>query len=169
MMKVFQHYRGLARALALISLLTLSACSDDEVKNADQGQATVADTPAAVAFKATAPNLPQSPSGQTATAGASSTPTTTPAAHPVQVGISPDPMSGCVHCHAAADMQRYSRTFGPMMAMMNPTNWMNPAAYLSMMAPMMNPATYTNWFGAWMQKYGGLAAMPVANAGVKTD
>jgi len=75
-----------------------------------------------------------------------------------------NPTASCAQCHTGPDMARYQKTMGPMLAMMNPANWMNPNAYMNMMTPMMDPKTYTDWYNAWMQKYGsaagGAAAAP---------
>lgn len=60
----------------------------------------------------------------------------------------------CAACHTEEDMARYEKLIGPMMAMMNPTAWMNPNAYTAMMMPMMDPNAYAQWMNAYMQKYG---------------
>ncbi len=65
-----------------------------------------------------------------------------------------NPISMCAACHSGEDMARYEKLIGPMMAMMNPANWMNPGAYTAMMAPMMDPNVYTQWMNAYMKKYG---------------
>ncbi len=70
-------------------------------------------------------------------------------------GFMTNPNATCSQCHTDEDMQRISKTMGPMMQMMNPGNWMNPNAYMQMMVPMMDPETYTNWYDAWMKKFGG--------------
>ena len=67
-----------------------------------------------------------------------------------------DPTQMCASCHTGEDLARYQKTMGPMMAMMNPMNWMNPSSYMNMMTPMMDPATYTEWFNAMKKKGGGL-------------
>lgn len=65
-----------------------------------------------------------------------------------------NPMAGCGGCHSGDDMVRFDKAFRPMMAMMNPANWMNPTAYMAMMTQMMNPEMYTEWMNAYMKKYG---------------
>ena len=65
-----------------------------------------------------------------------------------------NPAASCQQCHTAEDVARYNKTMGPMMAMMNPSNWMNPNAYMAMMTPMMDPKVYTEWYNAMMKKYG---------------
>ncbi|KAA3621096.1 MAG: hypothetical protein DWQ08_14560 [Proteobacteria bacterium] len=67
-----------------------------------------------------------------------------------------NPIAVCAQCHAGEDLARYTKTFGPMLQMVNPVNWVNPMAYLNMMTPMVDPATYTEWYNAYIQKYGGL-------------
>jgi len=68
-----------------------------------------------------------------------------------------NPTASCSQCHTAEDVSRYQKTMGPMLAMMNPGNWMNPNAYMSMMTPMMDPKMYTEWYNAMMKKYGAAA------------
>lgn len=67
-----------------------------------------------------------------------------------------NPVSICAHCHAGEDMARYAATIGPMLQMVNPVNWLNPMAYWNMAAPMMDPATYKQWYDAYVEKYGSL-------------
>lgn len=67
-----------------------------------------------------------------------------------------NPMEVCAQCHAAEDVVRYTRTLGPMLQMVNPVNWINPTAYWNMAVPMVDPQTYTDWYNAYIKKYGGL-------------
>lgn len=67
-----------------------------------------------------------------------------------------NPTQACASCHNGEDLARYQKTMGPMMAMMNPMNWINPSSYMNMMTPMMDPATYTEWFNAMTKKGGNL-------------
>ncbi len=78
-----------------------------------------------------------------------------------------NPVASCAECHNGEDVARYNTAFGPMLQMMNSQNWFNPNAYSQMMVPMMNPATYTQWYNAWMKRYGG--AMNPAPGGGATN
>ena len=80
------------------------------------------------------------------------------------MGVMMNPFATCGQCHDAEDMDRYNQTMGPMLMMMNPSNWMNPQAYTRMMAAPMDPATYTKWYEGWMKKYGAMLAPPAQPA-----
>lgn len=67
-----------------------------------------------------------------------------------------NPIAVCAQCHAGEDIARYSKTIGPMLQMINPVNWINPMAYWNMAVPMIDPTTYTEWYDAYVKKYGGL-------------
>ncbi len=67
-----------------------------------------------------------------------------------------NPVAVCAQCHNGEDLARYQKSLGPMMQMVNPVNWVNPMAYVNMAAPMVDPETYTEWYNAWVKKYGGL-------------
>lgn len=71
-----------------------------------------------------------------------------------------NPLGTCVQCHTAEDVARFNASMGPMMQMMNPAYWMNPNAYMQMMTAPMDPATYTQWYEAWMKKFGGMMPAP---------
>lgn len=73
-----------------------------------------------------------------------------------------DPIFACKQCHTDEDLARYQKTMDPMLTMMSPVNLMTPAAYTGMMVPRMDTKAYTEWYNAWMRKYG-------AAAGVATD
>ena len=63
-----------------------------------------------------------------------------------------NPMAICVQCHDQEAVNRYQTTLMPMYyLMMNPASWMDPNAYTRAMLPMMDPATYTEWYNAWMK------------------
>ncbi len=81
-----------------------------------------------------------------------------------------NPVSTCIECHNGEDVARYSATFGPMLQMMSSRNWFNPNAYSRMMVPMMNPATYTQWYNALMKRYAvGMDAAPPASKAEDTE
>ena len=65
-----------------------------------------------------------------------------------------NPVAMCASCHDGKEMARYQQTLGPMMAMMNPVNWINPMAYINMMAPVMDPKSYEMWYNDYVEKYG---------------
>lgn len=65
-----------------------------------------------------------------------------------------DPVSACKQCHTDEDIARYQKTMGPMLTMMSPVNLMTPTAYPGMMVPLMDAKAYTEWYNAWMKKYG---------------
>ncbi len=67
-----------------------------------------------------------------------------------------NPVTICAQCHDAEDYVRYQESLGPSMQMLNPVNWVNPMAYVNMAAPLVDPETYTKWYNAWVEKYGGL-------------
>jgi hypothetical protein len=67
-----------------------------------------------------------------------------------------NPTAVCAQCHTGEDVERYAATIGPMLQMINPVNWVNPMAYWNMAVPMMDPETYTQWYNAYINKYGGL-------------
>lgn len=111
-------------------------------------------TASLIATAADGPTLPGMP------------PTMTQAMNPLMgdmmnpMGMMANPMATCASCHTAEEVARYQKTFGPMMAMMNPVNWMNPGGYMNMMAPMMDPKTYRQWYNAYMNKMGSMAGDP---------
>ena len=80
------------------------------------------------------------------------------------MGVMMNPISTCAQCHSAEDMARYTKSLGPMMQMGNPANMINPNAYTKMMAVPVDPETYTKWYEAWMQKFGGMAGQQAAPA-----
>ena len=79
------------------------------------------------------------------------------------MGMMANPASTCLHCHGRADLERFSASFGPMMQPGTPAARMNPSMYGPMTMRPMNPETYTDWYNAWMKKFGG--AMQGDNAG----
>jgi len=119
------------------SLLLLFACGDDKPKQAKTAPAKTAasGTPAPVAT----PDKPGPVGGP-------------------QSAAQPAPATQvfaqmCSQCHKADDVKRYESTFQPMYQMMvNPAAWMEPEAYARMMQPAMDPATYTEWYNAWMKQ-----------------
>ncbi len=78
-----------------------------------------------------------------------------------------NPMASCAQCHDGNDMARYQQGMGPFMAMMNPSNWFSPQAYMNMMTGMMDPKTYEVWYNGMMGKYGGMDG--AAPAGTSVD
>ena len=67
-----------------------------------------------------------------------------------------NPIAVCAECHSGEDLARYQTALGPMLQMVNPVNWVNPMAYVNMAAPIVDPETYTQWYNAYIKKYGGL-------------
>ncbi len=70
-----------------------------------------------------------------------------------------NPVSICANCHDGPDLVRYTKDLGPSMKMSNPANWIDPAAYVNMLAPYVTPETYTKWYDAWVKRYGGLVGL----------
>ena len=60
----------------------------------------------------------------------------------------------CAQCHDRADVARYTKTFGPMVTMMNPMRWSDPRTFTQGMAPMVDPETYEQWYQAWAKSIG---------------
>lgn len=59
-------------------------------------------------------------------------------------------MALAVFVSSASLTSANAQQMNPMGGMTNPMGMMsNP-----MMVPMMNPATYTQWYNAWMKRYG---------------
>jgi len=130
------------------SLLLLFACGDDKSKQAKPAPAktTVSGTPAPAA-------TPEKP-------GPAGGPQTMAQSAPATQGFT----QMCAQCHTADDVKRYESTFLPMYQMMvNPAAWMEPDAYARMMQPAMDPATYTEWYKAWMKQMKEM--MPAKEAG----
>jgi len=64
--------------------------------------------------------------------------------------------SMCLDCHSADELEKISESFGPMLQPGNPMAPMNPSMYGPTRMRPMDPETYTNWYNAWMKKFGGV-------------
>ncbi|MCG6872758.1 MAG: hypothetical protein LJE84_10750 [Gammaproteobacteria bacterium] len=69
-----------------------------------------------------------------------------------------NPAASCSACHKADDVARYEKALGPFLKfMMNPANWMSADAYQQMAAPVVDPATYKEWYKAYSRKMGSFS------------
>ncbi|MDH3378468.1 MAG: hypothetical protein OEQ39_16125 [Gammaproteobacteria bacterium] len=62
----------------------------------------------------------------------------------------------CLDCHSADDLQKIYESFGAMLQPGNPMIRTNPSMYDPTRMRPMDPETYTNWYNAWMKKFGGV-------------